>query len=475
MIERPIPPLLDALLDACHDAFIAIDSQGNVIRWNNMATKLFGWHPGEAMGRPMAELIVPEAQRDQHERGMKRFQETGEVRMLNRRVTLQARRRDGEIFPVEMTVSMGEDQGRVVFFSFLHDLSERRRTEDQLLEIARTDTLTGLPNRRHVRERLDAAIAAAKRRDRGLAVLFIDLDQFKVINDLQGHHVGDMVLKELAKRLKANLRQNDFIGRLGGDEFLLLMEDVEQDKDAVIVADKLLDLIAEPMQLEPGKPLVVTASIGLSIYQGDETTSDILIRQADEAMYRAKRDGRARLAKWHDRTTPASVPPAAPRAPFFDFMEKVFAKPQANPGFGAREQFLQDALRATREHFGMDVAFISKFEEGRRVFEQVDPPVNSALIQQGNSDPLEETFCQRVVDGRLPECLPDAMANSEASSLPATREIPVRAHLSVPLLRKDGSVYGTLCCFSHAPDMSLNERDVDMLRVMSVMLNERMS
>lgn len=126
---------------------------------------------------------------------------------------------------------------------------------------------------------------------------------------------------------------------------------------------------------------------------------------------------------------------------------------------------LPDLLSAIRQHLGMDVAFIAEFTGGKRVFRQVDPPTPDNPVQPGAGDPLEETFCQRVADGRLPELMQDASKNPVAAALPITHTLPVGAHLSVPIRLSDGGVYGTFCCFSYAPDPDLRERDLSMLRV----------
>lgn len=126
---------------------------------------------------------------------------------------------------------------------------------------------------------------------------------------------------------------------------------------------------------------------------------------------------------------------------------------------------LPDLLAAIRQHLGMDVAFIAEFTGGKRVFRQVDPPTPDNPVQPGAGDPLEESFCQRVVDGRLPELMQDARQNPVAAALPVTHALPVGAHLSVPIRLSNGDVYGTFCCFSYTPDPDLRERDLNMLRV----------
>jgi EAL domain-containing protein (putative c-di-GMP-specific phosphodiesterase class I) len=132
---------------------------------------------------------------------------------------------------------------------------------------------------------------------------------------------------------------------------------------------------------------------------------------------------------------------------------------------GSLDQLLPELLRAVRSHLGMDVAFLSEFKDGQRVFRHVDSSLENQPVKVGGADPLEESYCQRVVDGRLPELIQDAMAVPAAMELPVTRALPVGAHLSVPIKLKDGSVYGTFCCFSFTPDLSLNQRDLGMMRV----------
>lgn len=134
---------------------------------------------------------------------------------------------------------------------------------------------------------------------------------------------------------------------------------------------------------------------------------------------------------------------------------------------------LQRSLNAIRTHLGMEVAFISEFADGRRYFRQVDARDGNNIVQIGNSDPAEESYCLRVVDGRLPELMTDARQNAEASTLPATHALPVGAHLSVPIRLSDGKVYGTFCCFSHTADDSLTNRDLAMMRVFAELVAEQ--
>ncbi|MFW6346010.1 MAG: GAF domain-containing protein, partial [Halomonas sp.] len=142
----------------------------------------------------------------------------------------------------------------------------------------------------------------------------------------------------------------------------------------------------------------------------------------------------------------------------------VALQPEGDEGVST-ERSLLEALHAIRSHLGMEVAFISEFDGDRRVFRFVDEEAGAPRLEVGASDPRESSYCQRVVDGRLPELITDARQNAEALTLPTTVEIPIGAHLSVPIRLQDGSVFGTLCCFDRQADASLNERDLGMMRV----------
>ena len=171
------------------------------------------------------------------------------------------------------------------------DITERKRAEEQVKSLAYHDALTGLPNRRLFQDRLSVAVAQAHRNSQRLAVLFLDLDRFKPVNDALGHAVGDRLIQDVAERLRTCLREGDTVARLGGDEFTLLLPGVAQVVDAARVAEKVLDSLRVPFLIE-GREVFATASIGISLYPEDGRDADTLVKNADAAMYRAKQQGR---------------------------------------------------------------------------------------------------------------------------------------------------------------------------------------
>ncbi|WP_119155502.1 PAS domain S-box protein [Caldimonas tepidiphila] len=203
------------------------------------------------------------------------------------------RHRDGSEVSVLMNAHIERDaQGApLTLTAFLNDITERKRTERRLEQLATHDLLTDLPNRSLLNERTDAMIGAAALRGESLAVLFIDLDHFKEVNDSMGHEAGDRLLKDVAQRLREHLRPGDLVARLGGDEFVVVLPSSQGAKSAVAVAEKLLERLASPLELG-AQEVFVGASIGISLYPRDGCTKEALFQNADAAMYRAKAAGR---------------------------------------------------------------------------------------------------------------------------------------------------------------------------------------
>ena len=197
-------------------------------------------------------------------------------------------RRDGLTFPQEISITAIEGGGLVVV---VRDITERTYAEEQIKHLAYHDALTGLPNRLLFKDRLTVAISHAQREKTKLAVLFLDLDRFKVINDSLGHNIGDHLLQSVAARIQSCLRDSDTVARLGGDEFTLLLPNLAVAEDAAVVAQKILDAIRYPFHVE-ARELFVSTSIGISLYPDDGGDAEALIKNADTAMYQAKEQGR---------------------------------------------------------------------------------------------------------------------------------------------------------------------------------------
>ena len=203
------------------------------------------------------------------------------------------RRKDGEIYPQWLTItSIRDPQGNIVnYVGVFHDMTEIKLHEEQLRYQAHHDDLTGLPNRMLFNDRLGVAMAHARREANKVAVLFLDLDNFKRINDSLGHAVGDLLLQEMAVRLVRCLREIDSVARYGGDEFIVLLEGVEQEEDVLLTAQRILEGLAPVVSIQ-GHDFYLTVSLGIAFYPEDGQDQDTLIKNADTAMYRAKESGK---------------------------------------------------------------------------------------------------------------------------------------------------------------------------------------
>ena len=198
---------------------------------------------------------------------------------------------NGHNIAVEVVGNTVHEKGETYRLGVLRDITARKHAEARIQYMAHHDMLTGLPNRAYLTERLGTILALARRHGTLVAIMFIDLDNFKTVNDTLGHHVGDALLKEVAARIKAVLREADMVSRLGGDEFLVILADFAAPEDAAKVAEKLLQTVSAPIELQ-GQQLRANASVGISVFPRDGGNAEDLIRRADAAMYNAKDHGR---------------------------------------------------------------------------------------------------------------------------------------------------------------------------------------
>jgi diguanylate cyclase (GGDEF)-like protein/PAS domain S-box-containing protein len=289
-----------AILEAALDCIISIDAKGHIIEFNPAAERTFGYRREDALGKPMAELIIPPSTRDQHLRGMARYLETGRGSILDRRQELTAMRADGTLFPAELSVTRVDVPGPPIFSGHVRDITDRKRNEQEIAFLAFHDQLTRLPNRVRFEEVLEAALARARRGHLSLAVLYLDVDNFKLVNDGLGHAAGDELLQQMAGRLLDERRETDMLARQGGDEFMVLLPDIADpappgelgsSQVGTLVAERLHEALRRPFSIE-GTEVSATVSIGIATYPTGGEDAVSILRSADAAMYQSKRSRR---------------------------------------------------------------------------------------------------------------------------------------------------------------------------------------
>lgn len=268
------------ILDQIQESVITMDMMGFITSWNKGAEKMFGYAAAEAVGRNILFLYDDEDQQFPDS-----FLELGGNEMEVRR-----RKKSGEVFWVSLSLSPLSDQNgkRTGLIGFLTDITERKQAAERIHHLAYYDALTNLPNRTMLGKLLNQALIEAKRDGSQVALLFLDLNRFKPINDTLGHAVGDKLLQAVAERFRSALREEDMVARLGGDEFVVVLKGIEQHYHAALVAQKLQAALAQAIVIDAHE-LLVDASIGISVFPQDCGDSETLLRLSDMAMYRAKR------------------------------------------------------------------------------------------------------------------------------------------------------------------------------------------
>jgi diguanylate cyclase (GGDEF)-like protein/PAS domain S-box-containing protein len=278
------------------DAVVQMNTAGFITGWTKHAEIIFGWSREEALGRALHETIIPQQYREGHVQGLQRYLHSGKGTILNSRIEVIGLHRDGSEFPIELSITTITSGDRHEFSAFIRDISERKLAEEEVQRLAFYDPLTLLPNRRLLMDRLQHALANSARSGNSGALLFIDLDHFKTLNDTLGHDIGDLLLQQVGQRLESCLREGDTVARLGGDEFVVLLEELSQKTleaaaQVETIGEKMLTALNHPYQLGTYKHHN-TPSIGAALFSDHESELDELFKKADIAMYQAKKAGR---------------------------------------------------------------------------------------------------------------------------------------------------------------------------------------
>ncbi|MCG7878540.1 MAG: EAL domain-containing protein [Candidatus Thiodiazotropha taylori] len=280
--------LADRAFQNTAEGITVTDASGNIVSTNPAFEAITGYSHEEVLGQN------PRVLKSGHHPDSF-YKEMWDTLLLTGhwRGEIWNRRKNGDAYPEWLTISAVKDGNDETthYVGVFTDISQSKEAQDQINFLAHHDALTRLPNRALFRERFDHALMHARRENASIALLFLDLDRFKTVNDTLGHPVGDQVLLEVSKRMNQIIRASDTLARLGGDEFVLLLEEQTDAQHAAVVARKLIDLFSRPMIIGEHE-LVVTASIGITLYPNDGDDPDKLIRHADRAMYEAKQQGR---------------------------------------------------------------------------------------------------------------------------------------------------------------------------------------
>jgi diguanylate cyclase (GGDEF)-like protein/PAS domain S-box-containing protein len=280
--------LAATVLETINEAVIVTDQDNRIISVNPAFAAITGYSLEDVIGKDPHILSSDSHPAKFYKQLWKSLDTTGSWsgEIWNRRKT-------GEVYVEWLSIKQIRDEkGNITHHvGMFYDISKRKATEENLERRAHYDFLTGLPNRFLFADRLHQAMAVAKREKGHLALMYLDLDKFKPVNDQHGHHTGDLLLKEAAKRLLECVRESDTVSRIGGDEFLVLLPVTEEKQDALVVAEKILLAFNKPFEIE-GQNLQISSSIGIAFYPEHGSDEKLLIEAADSAMYQAKKSGR---------------------------------------------------------------------------------------------------------------------------------------------------------------------------------------
>ncbi len=275
------------LLNITRDAILCVDDQCRIVAVNQGAEKLSGYAREELLGQPLLELLCSRFRSEEKHRLAVLTRIAREEHLAFQTERIIVRHKNDERIPCEVSLSQSPLLGHQLCTLLVRDSSKRLEREQQLAYRVEHDDLTDLPNRVLLTDRLHAGMARAGRYGRRLAVIYLDLNNFKPINDRYGHQTGDCLLQAVARRLIDTVRQSDTVARLGGDEFIVCVEQINEAADALAAAAKLCDAFKQPFQIL-GEEIHTCASMGIALYPDHGRDAGTLLRKADQAMYAAK-------------------------------------------------------------------------------------------------------------------------------------------------------------------------------------------
>jgi len=293
----------EALLEAVPDPVVIVDHEGRIAIVNARTEEVFGYSREELLGQPIEQLI-PKRLQATHTAHRTQYQKDPHTRSMGTGLDLIACRKDGSEFAVDVSLSPLATPEGTLIISIIRDVTKEKQAEAQIYNLAFYDALTQLPNRRLFNDRLGQTMASSKRTRRYGALMFLDLDNFKPVNDKHGHAAGDLLLIEVANRLKECVREVDTAARFGGDEFVVMLDELNVDKaesasQARIIAEKIRTDLSDPYLLtikhEAGADTTIehccTVSIGVVVFINDDGSQEDVLKWADAAMYKAKESG----------------------------------------------------------------------------------------------------------------------------------------------------------------------------------------
>jgi diguanylate cyclase (GGDEF)-like protein/PAS domain S-box-containing protein len=284
-----------SILDNVVDAVITIDQVGCITTFNLAATNLFGYRPDEIIGQNV-RVLMPQPYRHEHDGYLQNYEQSGIKRIIGIGREVQGEHKLGGTFPIHLAVSKIERDGKPMFIGLVRDITQRHQAEARIEQLAFYDPLTELPNRRLLLDRMGHTLAASARSQELGALIFIDLDDFKRLNDSWGHETGDQMLVQVARRLLQCVREGDTVARLGGDEFIVMLENLGKERQvaaaaAETVAEKIQAKFADPFSFD-GRNHQGTCSLGITLFGDSALSANEVIDRADSAMYQAKSEGR---------------------------------------------------------------------------------------------------------------------------------------------------------------------------------------